>query len=181
MATAPLDALQIEREKIELEREKLKVELKKTIWTAVGAVIPIFVALGTIIYGVWSLRETAMSQFTTKVAELALAAPDPNQAKNRARILALWFKESLPGDFNRRLEEFKPEEFGTFGEDTPSKKELFQAIAEHPDKRADLIETWEALFPSDEWTDSLHSLSGVKPSKRPKVDRSNRPSVAPAH
>lgn len=166
MVTQNFDSVHLEREKIELEREKLKVERQKTQWAAVGSIIPIVVALGTIVYGIWSLRATAQSQFETKVAELALAAPDPDAAKARAQILAVWFQDSLPKDMNARLESFKPEDFGN--PDADSKKELFKAIAEHPDKRNELIETWKALFPDDSWIESLDALSDLKkPNRQP--------------
>ncbi len=170
--------LQIEEQKIALEREKLLVEHVKARWAAVAAVLPIVAALGTIIYGVWSLRETAITQFQMKLAEIALSAPDPGQAQNRARIVANWFRGSFPTDVQQRLQNFKPEEYGNV--DADSKKELFKAIAQHPDHGMELVAAWKVLFPGDEWvadvgealfpngewiTNELKSKAKVKTSK----------------
>ena len=123
------------------------------------------VALFTIVYGVWSLRATAQSQFETKVAELAMTGPDPDAARNRARILANWFQESLPRNINNRLENFKPEDFGIVGDPAfESKKEVFNMIVAHPERREEILKTWGALFPGDDWVKSLKVLSSTKAS-----------------
>jgi hypothetical protein len=53
-------------------------------------------AIATLGYSIWSLRETAVTQFETKVAELAMAAPGPSETRNRARVLVAMFGDLLP-------------------------------------------------------------------------------------
>jgi len=152
--------LALERAKLDVEREKLNVEKYKAKWAAIGAIIPMVVALGTIAFGIWSLQETAKTQFETKVAELAMAGPGPVEAKNRARWLAAMFRDLLPGDLENRLNTFDPKDFGTAYTDPTisSKKELFAAIAEHPADRKEIVATWKALFPKDDWVNSLSDI-----------------------
>jgi hypothetical protein len=147
----------LDREKLELEREKLGVERYKAKWAAIGAIVPMVVALGTICFGIWNLQETAKTQFETKVAELAMVGPGPVEAKNRARWLAAMFRDLLPGDLEHRLNTFDPSNFGSEGGDPTiaPKKELFKAIADHPADRKTIIATWIALFPDDKWVKSL--------------------------
>jgi hypothetical protein len=149
--------LALEREKLSLEREKLNVERYKAKWAAIGAIIPMVVALGTIAFGIWSLQETAKTQFETKVAELAMAGPGPVEAKNRARWLAAMFRDLLPGDLESRLNTFDPKDFGSAYTDPTiaPKKELFAAIAAHPADRKEIVAAWKALFPKDDWVKSL--------------------------
>lgn len=149
-------ALAIEEGKLALEREKLEVERVKAKWTAVGAVIPIAIALFTIIYGVWSLQKTNREQFEAKVADLALASPDPDEARNRARVLARMFPDLLPADFDQKLALLKPGDFGIAGSATVNaKKEFFKLMVEHPERREESIRLWMQLFPDDIWAKEL--------------------------
>jgi hypothetical protein len=154
------DQIATEREKLQVEREKLQVERHKARWSAIGAIVPIVVAFATITYGAWSLKETARMQFEAKLAELALAAPDPDQARNRARLIAALFQDLLPREFAIRLEQLDPGNFGTIHHpDTvaqiATKKQLFDAIARQPGYRREIITAWKALFPDDKWIDDL--------------------------
>jgi len=150
--------LQLENDKMELEIKKLDVEREKARWAALSAIVPMLVAFGTIIYGIWSLRATAINQFESKAAELALAAPSPDQAKNRTKFLVLLYRDLLPKDFVTRLESFDPNNWGSMGNDEPTiaaKKLVFQAIVSNPTHREEIVNTWKALSPEDTWIDRL--------------------------
>ena len=160
VTTLEEERLKLEQAKVTLEIKKLELDREKAKWSAIGTIVPIVVALTTIIYGVWSLGKTAQSQFQSKVAELALAAPDAANAKDRARILAALFKELLPEAFHKRLEQMDPEKFGVFLNPNDriivdAKLKLFQAISANPTHRGDLINTWKVLFPDDAWAQAM--------------------------
>jgi hypothetical protein len=151
--------LELEEKKIEVEHEKLKVERYKARWAAIGSIVPLVVALATVGYSLWSLQETARTQFEAKVAELAMAGEGPVEAKNRAKVLAAMFGDLLPHGIDQRLSKVNPEDFGSSVDpDLVSKKEIFAALAAHPADRAKIVSTWRALFPKDGWIDSLDAV-----------------------
>jgi hypothetical protein len=150
--------VELEEGKLEVEREKLFLERTKARWAATSAIVPAVVAFGTIIYGVWSLRETAKTQFETKLVEIAMQGPGPEEAISRAALVGRVFGEYLPTDFESRLAKIDTASLGNSGDPTvPAKKELLKLLADHPANRQAIIASWRALFPGDVWVSSLMS------------------------
>lgn len=146
--------LELEERKILVEEQKVSVEREKIRWAALSAIVPVVVALGTIIYGVWSLSETAKTQFETKLVEVAMQGPGPIEAINRAKLVSKIFSEYVPKDFDKRLRQINPSDVGNDNV-VDSKKELLRLLADHPADRSAIIATWRSLFPGDQWITDL--------------------------
>jgi hypothetical protein len=162
--------LDLEERKLEVEKEKLAVERTKARWAAIAAIVPAVVAFGTISYGVWSLNETAKTQFETKLIEIAMQGQGPIEAINRAGLVAEMFGEYLPKDFVARLNKVDPESLGRLGDPTAAaKKELLKLLADHPTNQQKIITNWEALFPGDHWASALTNPSSAAANVVPSV------------
>jgi hypothetical protein len=149
--------LEVKEEMLLVERKKLKVETFKARWGNITSAIPIVVALLTVIYGVYSLGETAKTQFGTKLVEVALQGRNPDEAINRAKFTASLFQEYVPKNFQTRLQNLNPNNYGTSGvvglDET--KRELIKMIAEHPAQSERIKKSWKALWPEYTWVDAL--------------------------
>jgi hypothetical protein len=122
------------------------------------------------------LRQTAQISFETKLLEMALQAPTPRTAISRAKT----FAETLnnlgympPKDFGQKLQAYEaalkrfrnttsdPDEDRT----VETKMQMIKLIAEHPDHKQEIVNTWRVLFPGDDWVSSLATENTTTHSK----------------
>jgi hypothetical protein len=127
---------EFERQSILVEREKLQVERYKARWTAFSLAVPLFAAVLTIAFGIWSSYQQSKSAFEIKAAELVMSTDFPQVTAGKAATLQTLFPRKLSPDFARA---FDPD---TVSSDDPAKKELIHLLAERPGKGARVI--WEA-------------------------------------
>lgn len=144
----------IEKEKLALEKDKLRVERFKAWWTGASVLGSVLIAASTFGFGVWSQHQTAQAQFEIKAAEIALNTENPSATKNKSEVLAQLFPKRLPPEFGKQ---FNPDQFSEPDPeaDIASKKELLKLLAEKPERRAQIIKDWKALFPDDKWVTDL--------------------------
>lgn len=142
-----------------IDRENLRVESDKAAWAAIGVVLPILGGLGTVAYGVWSLRKSIEAQFGVKAAEVILQGENSREALGRARFLRAIFGELLPRGFTQRVKEYEAGKHGPVRGGSPgaimAKKEIIKLLAERPEQRAQILADWRALFPDDEWVSRI--------------------------
>jgi flagellar biosynthesis/type III secretory pathway M-ring protein FliF/YscJ len=98
-------------------------------------------------------EEQANNQFELKAAEIVMTSDNPKITYNKARAMRALFPGHFPPDFAATFnpDEFSSNEAGII----QSKKELLNLLAEHPDQRKQIIDTWKQLFPEDEWVKEL--------------------------
>lgn len=144
--------LALDRERLDLDRERLRSENARGVWTEVVSGIPFLIGLGTVIYGVWSVKRTVQAQTVTKLAELALEGHVPDAVVGRAKLLSGLFKDTLPPDFETTLEEFQasrlktntaPPEFITI------RTGFVRLLAEFPNQREQILHDLLVYFPGD--------------------------------
>jgi hypothetical protein len=156
------EELEFEKRKLEIEFQKLAIERSKLQWTRVSTIVPVVLAMVTIFYGVYSLRETAKDQLIAKLAEITFGT-DPDSGAGKAAALAYLFSNELPKDLREKLtdssalrEQFKrhagvDETVGS----VDSKMDLLRITLERsPKETSRVINTWKAMFPGDSaWVD----------------------------
>ncbi len=180
---------ELEQKKLALQHESLKVEGSKASWAAFGVVVPLLAGLGTIAFGVWSLRKqaefqanaakevagfqaeaakkAAELQFEIKAAELSYAGSTPQAAMNRAKALQAMFPERLPSTF---LNSFNPDKYGGDREPSEEKKLLLELALKYPDQRLDILELWTKLFPFDKyWLERVRPVLAQPQDSRSQV------------
>ena len=108
VASPDFDAqqFQLEKARLTLEQERTKLESTRTVWTAIASSVPVLAVIGTVFYGVSSVKKTVETQTMTKLAELALEGHVPDAMAGRARLLAQILRKALPKDFERTVAEF---------------------------------------------------------------------------
>jgi hypothetical protein len=165
-------ALQIEREKVAVEREKLTLEREKLAieqekqkesisieadklkWAAIGATIPILAALGTLGYGIYSVKRTVSAQLATKLAELALGGKGSFEIVHRAQFATDLFSDLLPPDFINKVAKMDPSKISA----GPSRKSvILELLAEHPAQRDQILADFKATYGDDGWIDKLRA------------------------
>lgn len=134
---------QLETNKLELERAKLDVERGNARWSGITAIIPLLVALFTLLYSIWSFRKQGRREVELKAAEFAFQGKTPEALLNRCRALKKIFGKRLPADFG---ESFKPEEHGGGKEDSDSKKLFLELLLKYPTQRTEVVQYWKQLF-----------------------------------
>lgn|ERR1017187_1889642 len=146
------EQLSLEREKLKLEETRLRLEQQAHTWKhawITGSWIPILVALFTIIYGVWSLQQTATAQFSAKVIELSMSAKSPDEALARAQAIAEMVPGMLPQGMITRLKKADVRQF--MRADDSVKLDLLRMLQEHPTERDQILGDWKTVFPKDPW------------------------------
>jgi hypothetical protein len=156
-----------ENTRLSIEREKLNADLAVAKWSKVSSVVPLVVALLTIIYGVWTFNkqgkqqtaaqaDAARLQFELKAAEIAFAGKTPEAVMNRAKALSAVFPDRLPSDF---LSSFDPQKFGGGKQDPAGKKCFLELLTKcsSPQDKAEMVSLWKALF-ADDWLHGVESL-----------------------
>jgi hypothetical protein len=94
------DVSPLEKFKLKMDCERLKVERWKTWITVISIVIPL---AGTIIYGIWSENQRAISSFEIKAVEIVMNASSPLVATNKAVVLSELFPDRLPKNFKEKM------------------------------------------------------------------------------
>jgi hypothetical protein len=167
---------ELEKKKVELEIEKLHVEMYKARWSAISAIVPIVVTLvtvaSTVIYGAWSLNQTARVQFGTKIIEVAMHdSRNEEDSMARAKLMGRMFTEYVPKDFVRRLEEINlRRDLGLTPRDWQyePKNMLLHLFAQYPEQRRFVLDAYEKLYPLDSWPRDLYGLLPAKPDAERK-------------
>ena len=156
----------VENAKLAIERDKLQADFAVAKWSKVSSVVPLVVALATILYGVWSFSRQAQQQaaaqaaaaslqFELKAAEIAFAGKTPEAVMNRARALSVIFPTRLPSDF---VGTFDPQEVGGGKQDPEGKKFFLELLTKcRPQDKAEIFRLWQALF-GDKWLNGIESL-----------------------
>lgn len=150
-------ATSIEQEKLALERERFafekeksarlaEIEEKKARATIISILIPLTVAVITLIFSVVRQRSDAQQSFILKAADLTMAHRNPGLIKYRAEVLRKLFPSWLPKDFGNS---FDPREF--YGPNYETKLDLLRLIADKPDNEKRIIFLWNLLF-DDTWS-----------------------------
>lgn len=98
-----LDVSPVEKIKLILDHERLIVERQKTWATTISIVIPLILGAMTIIYGIWSENQRAVSSFEIKAVEIVMNASSPKAATNKAIVLSELFPDRLPKSFKERM------------------------------------------------------------------------------
>jgi flagellar biosynthesis/type III secretory pathway M-ring protein FliF/YscJ len=163
---------QLERERLEhdrqLDQKKIDEERRRTRLTAGSVFVSIFVPLtvAAVTFASASCNqkeqaeaqlklqeEQANDQFELKAAEIVMTSDNPKITYNKARAMRALFPGHFPPDFAATFnpDEFSSNEAGVI----QSKKELLNLLAEHPEQRKQIIDTWKQLFPEDEWVKEL--------------------------
>jgi hypothetical protein len=159
-----------ENKRLAIENKRLEADVTMANWSkissALALIIPLVVALGTIIYGVWSFGRQAQQQaqaqaaaatlqFELKAAEIAFAGKTPEAVMNRAKALSAVFPKRLPPDF---VDSFDPQKFGGGKQDPEGKKFFLELLTKCcPQDKAEIFGLWRALF-GDRWLEGVESL-----------------------
>jgi hypothetical protein len=98
-----LDVPPIEKLKLKMDYERLIAERQKTWVTAISIVIPLILGASTILYGIWSENQRAISGFEIKAVENVMNASAPKVATNKAIVLSELFPDRLPKAFRERM------------------------------------------------------------------------------
>ncbi len=147
-----LDAkkLELECEKLKLELEKLRVERFKAWSTAISIGIPLLAVAITVIFGYWSEKQRADTEFQIKAADIITRFQDPFEMKGRARILRTLFPVMLPADFGEKFDDQR------FAVPTPPDETLLlRLIVEHQDQKQEIIKMWKQIYPHETRVDNL--------------------------
>jgi hypothetical protein len=157
-AQSPMTAF--EQEQVTLKERELGLERQKAWLTAMS----VLAAAAAAVLAYWSSRKnqldqagaqlalqekTALDNFQLKAAEIAMAGRTSWDAKGRAIALAALFPGRLPSQLGA---DFDPEKY-TWGRE--SKRELLSLLAANAADRKVILKTWAALFPHDDWIDSI--------------------------
>lgn len=155
----------IENKKLEVERDKVQVERSTSKWSAFSAVAPLTIALGTLVFSIWSFHrqgrvqssmqlEAAKLQFEIKAAEIAFSGKTATAVVNRAKALKIIFPDRLPDDFTKG---FSPTDFGANKEPSDEKKVFLDFILKYPGREAEVVALWAQLFPGDQgWLERVN-------------------------
>jgi len=158
--------VEAENKRFAIERDKLQADVVLAKWSKVSSVVPLVVALATILYGIWSFSKqgkqqaaaqaaAASLQFELKAAEIAFAGKTPEAVMNRAKALSAVFPTRLPSDF---LGSFDPQKVGGGKQDPEGKKFFLELLTKcRPQDKAEIFGLWKALF-GDDWLKGVESL-----------------------
>lgn len=147
----------IEREKLLLERTRIRGEERRTVWTSISVVVSLLAALGTVIFGVWSIKEQAKIQFRTEALKSIMAAPSETERMDTAEQLQQMFPHEMEG-------------FAPTIKDRPDahvlaeQRALFNALAQKQDLKApEVLALWLAIFPDMDWVKRPEIKAAIKP------------------
>lgn len=152
-----LENTRLQRERLEFDKDKaksdaeraektIKVEESKVFWSALATGVPLAVGVIAIAAGVWNQNRQARNQFELKAAEIIFSGTTPQAVLRRGKALKAIFGTNLSRDF---LSDFKPENIGDPKEPSEQKLAFLDHVLKTPDKQADIVKLWFALFPGD--------------------------------
>jgi hypothetical protein len=120
--------------------------------------LAIAVPLLLLAYGLMRLRRTIEAQQLMHLMERSMEAPCPEEAADRARILASVLGKLLPIQTETAVQKLVAERIGRAGlpRDTVERRmALIRMLAEFPEQRAQILADWETCFgDADSW--ALH-------------------------
>jgi hypothetical protein len=129
------------------------IELIKAVLMFASIALPL-------LYGIYSIKKQARNSFELKTAELLLNSKTPGQLHAKAKVLMKIFRNApLPSDFPEVVSAFNPNEIS--GPSLEWKIELFKMLAEHGERKEDMVQLWKQFFPGDKWIERLNSSDSV--------------------
>ncbi len=166
---------QMEAQKFEfnksLEMQKLQLERDKGWWSALGTGVPLLAAILTVLAGIASQYRQSRTQFEVKAASIAFSGKTPEAMLHRGQALKRMFPNRLPDSF---LDGFDPQKFGGGKEPADLKRFILQLIAQNLDRRAEIVELVDHLFPGDsKWIERLKAIPPAATSKTPAAAASS--------
>jgi hypothetical protein len=139
------------REDRQLEEKKLNLEKQKAKWATIAVFITAFSILGSVAIAALTISETqrlqnraAETQFALKTADLVLQSDDPQVNANKALRLRELFPDRIPPRWGQG---FDWKRYATENDDF--KREVVRLLADHPDRRAEIINVYQRLFEDD--------------------------------
>jgi hypothetical protein len=123
-----------------------------SILAILGVAIPLVVAALTLVVGVYNQNRQSKRDFELKVLEVLMAETSPVAVRNKARAFKTLFPHAFSSDFAAN---FNPADFEGPAGEVDAKKYLIGLIAEHPEAKELIVETWKQLFPSDTWIKAI--------------------------
>lgn len=184
MPSAEEQRLALDRDRLEFEKQKFAVETKREndefqkekiqqYWSEASTMVPVIAALLTLVYGIWSFRETAKLQFFIKAAEIAFAGKTPEAVENRAKLLKKIFGKRLPNDFPPTIE---AGEHGG-GKEPPEMKIAFvEMLLKYPEQGQKILSLWTTLF-GDSWLEKVEPVLTGNSGNEPNATKHKRPAV----
>jgi hypothetical protein len=154
------EKIAIERDKLDFEKTKLASEEKRATWTKISVGVPLFAVLATVVFGFWSTREQAKSQFKLEIAKAVMSAPTIAEGFDRLRLVKGFF----PADAADVVMELSVEDKRSDAFVVPSQRELFRAMVAHDMKPRQILDLYKALFPEDDWALSEKIRDATDPS-----------------
>lgn len=92
-----------EKIKLIMDYERIRIERFKAWGTILAILIPLIVAIITIIYSIRSEYEKAKNDFEIKAVEIVMSASSPQAATNKAIVLYELFPKRLPVNFKETM------------------------------------------------------------------------------
>ncbi|HEX3067609.1 MAG TPA: hypothetical protein VHX14_03465 [Thermoanaerobaculia bacterium] len=144
--------LALDEQRYQLEKEQAQFQRKQAVWTAVSTIIPIAVALATVIASFYTLTKQvelqrdiqasqAAAQFQLTAAQIVANNTDPWLAKGKAQTLHDLFPKQLSQDW---VDQF---DAARYCQPAYEDHILFARLAvEHPDQRDSIADVWLQLY-----------------------------------
>jgi hypothetical protein len=137
-----------------LEEEKLNEQRTSSWTTAVALFLSALVGFGTIIFNIRNATAQARLQAKLKALEVVVSATGPNSARQRLAIVdGILGSDLVPEATNPQYE---IEGIGT-GHDE-GRRDLLKSLADHPERRADIISDWEVVFGNSKLGPNIRAL-----------------------
>jgi flagellar biosynthesis/type III secretory pathway M-ring protein FliF/YscJ len=172
-AVVNADTLAIEREKVAIERDKLNLETKRldqqgasNYLTAAAIFFSALIGLGTIAYNIRNSSREARLQAKLKAVEVVMSAAGARSAQQRLAIVQRILGRDVDLDI---LSESVMSGVG-FGHDQAI-RELLGLVATHPERRAQILAQWQAVFGRTNLSttiEALQALDDIPPSNVPE-------------
>lgn len=128
----------------EIERKKLDSERNKTRWTGMSILGSVTIAAASILGTAYLQNEAAKTQFALKAAEIVLHSDDPEVNANKAIRFQNLFPNRMPAAWGAKFDWTKYAD-----ENDDMKREVAKLVIEHPERKNQIIETYEVLFDED--------------------------------
>jgi hypothetical protein len=154
--------LRLEQQKYRLERVKQDSDKFTPAATALAVLVSALVGFGTIIFNLISANRQARLQVQLKALEVVMGASGPNSGRERLKVVKKLLGEKLTAGIDENV---VIEGVGT-GHDE-SRRTLLKLLAEHPDRRVEILAEWEVVFEKAKLVDHIRLLQQHVGSNQP--------------
>jgi hypothetical protein len=165
-----------ERKDNELEEKKLNLEKQKAKWATISVFITAFSILGSVAIAALTISESqrlqnraAETQFALKTADLVLQSDDPQVNANKAARLRDLFPDRISSRWGQG---FDWKRYATENDDL--KREFAKLLADHQDRRAEIINLYQRLFEDDPIVQSFLARVMTENAAKPTPKRLTR-------